>query len=516
MKLNSNEISNYILSRKRKNSNLSVRLLAKEVSSKFNTNISKSAVSLLLNKAKLSSPVGRKVATVFRPAGETAGAGFSLLLGANYLLGLSKILANSVKAANPILRLKSDTISALSEAWLMSKAIYNIPLGKIENYSKNDLWFIIGKKANKGILKKYIDALNFMQPINLQLVRELSHILQDVHYFKFRLADGSEICLDGQQKTIWRDQKIPLNFCITIDIANSYMNSIFLEGAPFIIMSAKPESVLGEELADFIFCLDGSSANKRIREIEFISPNGHAIKEIPFVPPQRRRFLVGVWPWQYKPIGEIEKRKAPGKFVLEPLGQEFFFVEEQIRFTQHVDNNEVMLRLIVIKSGENGPARMGILTNLGEEQTAGQIVERYIRCFPQVEASHMFFLNAVKSPLYFEDFISSEKILADAKKILESADPDAFFTNLVDILHLFAKRCFFPADCAVWSLLKMRELFYKQPGFIKRDMASDILFNLNNINKIQQNEHLIQAATRFNEMPIFDEIGRKLWLSVQP
>ena len=513
-KINSS-IRNYILQRKRRNSNISIRALANETSSKFNIKLSKSSVNILIKQAKLSSPVGRRVSTVFRPAGASTGAGFSLLLGANYLLGLSKILANSIKKTNPLLRLKSDTISALSEAWLLSKAIYNVPLEKIENYDKNDLWFIIGKKANKGILKKYIDALNIIQPINLQVVTELSHVLQDVHYFKFRLSDGSQYFLDGQQKTIWKDSKIPLNFCTTIDIANSYINSIFLKEEPFLLMSAKPESILGEELSDFIFSLDGSSANKRIRGIELISPRGEAVKEIPFVPPQRRRFLIGIWPWQYKPIGELEKRNAMGKLVLEPFTEEFFFVEEKIRFSQHVNNNEVTLRLIVIKAGEKGPARIGILTNLDDGQHASEIAERYIRHFPQVEASHMFFLNTIKTPLYFDDFISSEKILANAKKIQESATPDELFANLVDVLNIFAKRCFFPADCSGWSLLKMRELFYKQSGFIKRDMASDILFNINNSNKLQQNNYLTQAATRFNEMPIFDEAARKLWLSIQ-
>jgi hypothetical protein len=62
----------------------------------------------------------------------------------------------------------------------------------------------------------------------------------------------------------------------------------------------------------------------------------------------------------------------------------------------------------------------------------------------------------------------------------------------------------------------MRELFYKQLGAIKRDMSSDVLFNINDGNKLQQNSILSQAAARFNEMPVFDEAARKLWLTIQP
>lgn len=62
----------------------------------------------------------------------------------------------------------------------------------------------------------------------------------------------------------------------------------------------------------------------------------------------------------------------------------------------------------------------------------------------------------------------------------------------------------------------MREFVYKQPGLVKRDLSEDILFNLFDINKLGDKD-LIRvinfAAVKFNETPIYDFSGRKLWIT---
>lgn len=509
----SHEIESYIIQRKKKNPDLSCRSLTLDARSKFNIYLSKSSINRIIKAGELSSPVGRRVTKVFRPYGQIQGAGFAFLHGAGLLLGLPRILANICKKIHPSMRLKLETLEAISEAWIISKAIYNVSLEKIEEYDKSELWFITGRKINKGLLRQYIEIFKSMQPINYQLVRELTHILQDVHYLKFTMSDGSQYCIDGQLKSVWRDSKIPVDFCVTIDTADSYINDIFFRNEPMVITSARPESMLGEEISDFIFSCDAKSAAQRIRKIEFFSPKGELVKEIPFIVPGRRKFIMGIWPWQYKTITQLEKIRATESFLHEPLRQEFCYMEDKIIFTQHTQNIDVMLRLIIIKSDKNGPARIGILTNLDpEEWSASSVVEHYVRRCPNFEAGHSLFLKATKNPLYFEQFISSEKILASSKKIIDTQDPDGFFSVLVELLNIFAQRVFFPADCSTYSLLKMRELFYKQRGLIKRDLAEDVTFNIFDSNELTENDLLNSAAIKFNEAPVVDFSGRKLWI----
>lgn len=514
----SKSIKSYVLHRKRNNIELSCRELAAEVTSKFNISVSKSAVNSLVRSAKLSSHVGRKVNKIYRPSGEAENVGFSFLLVANLMLGFSRILAKIIKKTFPAMRLKMETLEAISEAWIMAKALYNVPLRKIEDYyNKDELWFITGRKVNKGLLRQYIGAVNNLQLIKNQLVSELSYLLQDVQSLKFILADGAEFCLDGHLKSIWSKVKIPINFSTTVDIAKSYVNIIVKAEDPLVVFNAFPESVLSEELSDFIFSLDGSLPQKRIRRIELITPQGVIIHEVPYVIPEKRKFIVGIWPWQYKRISELDKNPSEGRFFFEATKEEIHYSQDTINFAQHIHNKQIMLRLISIRGGREKPALQGILTNMeAEEVTAREVAQIYLRHWPNPVGSHRLFLNAVKTPLYAEDFISSEKLLKIAKKLLNVDDADDLFSVLVEICDCFSRREFFPSECFSWSLLKMRELVYRQRGSITRDMAEDIVFNILKIKELQESKIWDTAVIKFNENFFLDWSGRRLMCISHP
>lgn len=506
------EVKTYVLSRKSKNHEVSCRRLAEDASARFKTRISKSSINNILKESRLNSPVGRSVSKVFRPAVDAVGAGYCFLFGANMMLGLSRILASTIKKAHPLVRLKPDTLEAISDAWLMAKAVYNVPLEKIEDYHKNEIWFVVGRKANKGLLARYIESFKYLQTINNQIVSELLHVLQDVRFLRFHLADNSQYLIDGQFRSIWKEEAVPLDFCTTIDIADSYINRIFFGGEPIVIFNARPENMLGEEISNFIFSIDGSSSHQRIRRIELVSHKSNAIKEIQFIVPERRRFILGIWPWQYKAISDLEKKPAAGKVIIEPTGTEFYFSEEAVKFVQHTHNVELMIRLIIVKLSREGPARIGFFTNLDQDQwDTKRVVEHYLRSWPNPESGHKIFIKASKNPEYAEEFISSEKIFETAKKIGASHDPDTVFATLVEILNEYSKRTFFPSECANWGLLKMRELFYKQNGHIKRDMSEDITYKFMYNNELEQKNFFDFACVKFNESRIFDFSGRKLW-----
>ncbi|MBI5873194.1 MAG: hypothetical protein HZB36_03520 [Candidatus Omnitrophica bacterium] len=509
-------VKNYVISRKKKNHDLSCRKLANETSEKFNINISKSSISSILKAARISSPVGRNTERIFRPDVESAGAGYAFILGASLLLGVSKIISEAVKKAHPLIHLKSDTLEAITEAWIMAKSIYNVPLEKIEDYRTNEMWFIVGRKINKGLLRRYIEALKTLQAVNYQIVSDLMHTLQDVHYMRFTLADNAQYILDGQLKGVWKEPNIPIDFCTNIDITTSYVNRTFFGPEPIVIFNSKPESALGEEVSNFIFSIDGASAAQRIRKIEIVSPNSNVIKEIPFIIPERRRFIIGIWPWQYKAVADLEKRAATGRVIHETMQREFYYVSDSIKFVQHANNIEVMLRLIVLKSTKDGPATIAILTNLDEEEwDVKRVIEHYLRRWPNPEAGYKLFLKSTKNPGFFDEFISGEKIFEVAKKISATTDCDALFSVIVEVLNEFSKRTFFPRGCSNWSLLKMREIFYKQQGRIKRALAEDVLYNILLSNMLEQKEFFNCAAVKFNESSIFDFSGRKLWILPQ-
>jgi hypothetical protein len=509
-------IKSYILRRKKQQPDIACRTLSIEASAKFNIKISKSSVNSLLKAELLSSPKGRRVQLIFQPCGVSSNVGFSFLYGASLLLGLPKILSEIIVENHPAIKLKRASLEAICEAWILAKAMYNVPLERIENYSKNEIWFILGRKSNKAHLKYFIDTLKLLQVINNQLVTRLLEGFQDVHFLKFTLADGSQFFLDGQLKSVWKDKNIPLNFCVTIDKIEGYVKFSFSGSDPLLIFSARPETMLSEETNNFIFGLDGSSPSKRIRKIEVFSPNGEVVNEASFVMPQRRRFIIGVWPWQYKAIAELEKIPAQGSVTCEVRNSNIHYLEDVALYLQHAENNEVVLRVIVLKATKNGPARIALLTNLeAREWDTEKVVREYLKNHFDFETEHKLFLETVKTPLYFEDFLSCEKISKVVKRLGEAKETDDFFSTLVDILNIYAQRLFFPPECCRWSLLKMKELFYKKKGHVKRDMAEDVLYKLFIDNVLDEKKVMEYATEKFNELNIQDPFSKKLWLVTQ-
>ncbi len=509
----SDEVRRYAISRKLRNPDLGCREIASSASERFNIKISKSSINSILVSEKLRSPRGRGVSKVHRPSSELDGAGFVFLLGASLLLGLPAAIAKTVKKLNPFSGLKPATLETISEAWLMSKAIYNTSLDKIADYSKNELWDLIGKKVSLGSLKRYLSSLKMMQLFNSHIFSELSAILQDAHIVKFSMADGSFYLVDGKFCGLWDQKIVPFGFSTNISFASSYINSVVVENEPLVIFNVNPEGVLNPTLTNFVFSFSGKSAEKSIVKAEIISPKGVVIKEVAFIISGKKKFVVGVWPWQYKAISEFEKKAPSGVFYLDTTGEAYPFVDEEIRFSQHIRNNEVKLRMIVIKNPDSGAARIGILTNIDRTEGSGKdVVRLFVRRWHDFEGSRERIIRALKKPPYLEDFVLGERILDFSKKILTAEGPDEAFAILVETLHLFSQRAFFPSEVSGWGFFKMRELFYKGQGNVKRDMADDILFNILKINDLHQFNFIHEAADRFNELSIIEPPGRKLWI----
>ncbi|MFH0876830.1 MAG: hypothetical protein V1863_01220 [Candidatus Omnitrophota bacterium] len=463
----------------------------------------------------LSSPVGRRVSASAKLESELDVAGYVFLLGANRLLGISSLLASAIKKSHPGIRLKIDAIEAITEAWIMAKALYNIPLEKIEDYSKSELWTLLGRRISQGLLKEYIETIKMLQLVNNEMVMEISSKFEDINFFRITLANGTKYFLDGQLKSIWKDEKIPVNFYATYLMANSYKKNGFFGNGPIIVFAPRPEKMLGEEVLDFILSIDGAVASKRLRKIEGLAPSGKIVHEESFLIPERRRFIIGAWPWQHKSIQEVEKKPAPGRFVLEALGREYFCQEEPLKLSQPIHNEEVTIRQIVLKQGNQEPATIGILTNL-EKNTwpTERVIRAYLERFSDIEQERDSVLDYIKNPSYLEDFVSAEKMRSEAKKLNEARDPEQLFSIIVEILHQFTKRAFFPPSCGGWGFLKMRELFYKQRGLVKRDFVNDVLFNLFCDNKLENFKYEKDAAMRFNGAKILDFSGKKIWVKI--
>ncbi len=408
--------------------------------------------------------------------------------------------------------IKAETVPSLVEGWLLARAIYNVPLEKIASYSKKELWDIIGYKFSKANFENFLAAFEFSQDIGNKLVTYFLNNIKDVSSIKFTLSDGSIFHVDAKGCYVWPAKKIPQNFSLSLLFLDSYVNSFLEAKEPLVVLSAHPDGgAQARELLDFILAMEGSVAEKRIRRIDFFGPDGRSCREISFVLPLRRRFVIGTPPEAGKAVDPFQKVGGLN-FIFEPFGKLFFVSEEQHKIPQPIANKEVIVRRIHVKSSDPG-LRISLLTNLDpKDWTAIEVAESYLRRFGNFQEYLMLASEWAKNPGYADDFVSAGRFLAHALRLKEARDLEHLFVSLVEVCDFFAKMSFLPPSCRQWSLLKTRELIYKHPGTVKRETAFDVLFNILKTKELEQIRILEYASILFNSFPVSEKSGRKIWI----
>jgi len=514
-KFNQN-VKRFILETRKRNSDYGVRKLADLAFGKFGVKISKSTVNNIIKSAKLSKPVGRSVLKTYRFSGELYGAGYAFFVGAMRLLGIGEKVGAISSEMGLCMGIKPETVPSLFEGWLLARAIYNVPLEKIAGYSKKELWDIIGYKISKANFEAFIARFEFSQDIGNKLVTNFLGSIKDVNSIKFSLSDGSIFHVDARSCYVWPAKKIPQNFSSTLLFIDSYVNSVMEAKEPFIVLMSNPEgSVQAKELLDFILAMEGSVAEKRIRRVDLFGPDGRACREISFVLPLRRRFVVGIAPEIGRTADPFQKLGGVN-FIFEPFGKLFFISEDSYKIPQTIVNKEVTIRRIHVKSSDPS-LRISLLTNLDpKDWTASEIAESYLRRFGNFQEYLMRASEWAKNPGYADEFVSAGRFLAHSLRLKETKDLDHLFSCLVEVCDLFAKMSFLPPSCRQWSLLKTRELIYKQPGTVKRETAYDVLFNILKTKELEQIRVLEYASLLFNSLPASEKSGRKLWIFLSP
>lgn len=508
-------IKSLVIATKKANKTIGCRSLAEHLFSKCHIKISKSSINKIIREAKLSRTVGRPVSRSFRNSAASKWAGYVFLLGADRLLKFSAKIAEIFCKIHPEIHHKFETMETVCQALILSKAFFNVPLEKMMEYNKEELWQLLGKKVNKRLLKQFVEQFNNLQPIKEQLVRELSTCFQDVHCIKIVLQDDSSYFFDGQLKSIWLNRDVPVDFCITHDSAMDYIKNYIDSDAPWLIFDAPSGEALAHIFSLFILSFEKSEANVYVKNMHFIGIKGDVIFSYEPVHWKGKNFIIGVDPAQHRLVSEFSREVQWQKENLQEIGQELFYSEKTVIFPQHIVDKNVMIRLIIVKGKEGDFTQRGIFTNLdANEWDTPSVIKAYVKKCPDFEKSPVLYQNIKKTPIYVEDFLSMEKIYLRLQKIHNCAQLEDVLTIFVDILDLFVKRSFFGQSCQGWSLLKMRELFFKQDGYIQRDLSDFIVYKLFGSNMLRDKTLLIEAVLKFNEQPVADADGRKFWLEI--
>lgn len=505
----------FIINQKQKFPDMSCRKLAAVVSKKFNIQLSKSSVTSILNKEKLSSPVGRRTKQRINLQGEIEHGGFSILQAIDYQLDISRIAAEVLVSQHPSVskELLSD-IENVIQGLIIFKSIFDLTIESTRCYNNNEIWTLVGRRPTRATYNRIFNMMQSSQLFAEDLVRELKTQLIPISGFRFQLRDNSNFFVDAQLQSIW---KMPLKrgiFTTTYYRAMSYINK-FISGENILpIFNVQGTNIYSSEVLDFISALNAQNISKRIKQVELLDSDSNVIETRSISDSEKRFFLLGFWPWQLEAISEFERRPAKKRLSWRDCGVEYYYQIEEISLSQHLVAQELKYITIILKSSSVGAVRMGILTNIPQDIIHNYLSLRELYHWIAPEDRYKEFIKKTK-----ESAAEHPAFLPDSIDSLKEIDKENYLDNIFEMLnqiifYQFQNR-FLPESCSSWSPLKLKDVFLRQKAIIERSREF-IIHNILISNELCKEADLKYICQRLNEPGLRDSHDRFLWFTLTP
>ena len=498
----------YIISLKYKHPEISCRTLALEASKKFGIKLSKSSVNNIIIKEKLSCPVGRRTKQEVGIGGEIEYCGYSVLRGVDYYLDVSKtaaeVLINLVPSTSRILLKDAESVI---QGLIIFKSIFDVTLDFTNCYNNKQVWALIGRRPTKTAYNRIIKMIQSSQLFVNELVRELRKRLMPISGFRFQLRDDSSFFVDAGLQTIWQTPVKKEPFFTTYYRANSYINKFISYERVFSVFNILESSIFSPEILNFIVGFDSQDSSRQIKQIELLDPENNIVDNQLIRGSEKRLFLLGFWPWQLEIMSEFERKPAEHKLTWSDFRLEYYYQIEEVSIPQHLVAQDVRLIAIILKNSPLGAARFGILTNIPRDIISNFLSYKELYHWVSPEDRYKDFIKKSKWAVSMNVFSLSSTVLS---KGIKNENPlDEIFQMLSQVIfHQFQQR-FLPQDCSSWDPLKVKEVFLRQKGTIKRSKESTA-YNLLFDKELCKESDLKYICQRLNEQGIRDGDGRMM------
>lgn len=516
------QVKEQIVTLKKSNPNISCRGLSVAIFEKFHIKVSKSSINSLFKEAGLSLPVGRRsikkklefkvedkvqVEAKVKDEGEVEGLGLVLLKAMDYLLAGSYHLAERFKKSLPP---ETTNILAKTEALLY---LYAAKL-----YQKSqltcDISLLTGSEQGLSEEESQVFLNNLKQ--DKGLYSDMLEIITDscwqVRCMKVNLADGSVFYLDGQMHTVWSSQYLPHDFSATLNNVKGYINKYFIENKPVILFSNPGSDTPTREFFDFILSAD--SGEKSVSRLTLYGNKLEEIGAIRAVQPQRRFFILGLWPGQFSRFCKISIPDEFKPVYLEGLRKNFYVSSGEVTLSQPETKQKITRRGCAIKEGLGGQVKIIVLTNMPQEEISDEELMRvYLSRWPNLEEGFQDFNRKVELFTYTAAVSQASFDMPDLVKEAPE-NIDTLFKYYSGSLDLYLKQSFFPPGYAENDLFAVAERFYGlKAKIIAEKKLIRIVFCLPD--RYAFLEDLNYMCRRMNEREILTSTGKKLWFSVQ-
>jgi len=541
------EIIDFILRQKKVNPGLSCRGISALIKQEFLINLSKSSINAIIKSAGLSMPVGRRQRrkkrspqlpaapapvpeqvesppqipaereieeepqiTVEKEAEEPYEAectGAILLKAVDCLIGASPRIAKAVKThlAHP-----ADDLLAKTEA-LIYLPLFNISKDEKDN-SLAGLWPLLGKELSLEGILSYLQFLQGVRAINLEILKVIPDIFQEVRCVKIFLSDGKIVYLDGQLRTIWSTPYVPYNFSATLYNAECYINRHLYGDSPFVLFMAPGDDAPTEEFFNFILSLDGKERD--MVKMIYYGNKLEELKAVPLMSVKKHFFVFGLWAWQFRGCRKVNKIGEFKPFNFAGLKKDFVVAEIEVILSQPYVRQEIKLRGYAVKTTLQEQIPLIILSNFPAHRTnPEEMISLYLSHWPNLQEGFEDMKRKIELFTYLgasQRFFSVQGLQPDKAYLFEKKE---IFDYCLQTLDSYFKWHFLPLGYEDKDFSTIKERFYSLKAILKKDEAH-ALATFKPPQGYQHLKELEYTCRRLNEREICLGDGRRLWFEV--
>ena len=438
---------------------------------------------------------------------ETQCSGAILLKVADCLIGGSYYITEAIRTR--LNRQENDLLAKVESLIYLPlfEAINGTPVKELP-----ELWSLIDKKFVLEDLLSYLVELQKVNALSFDTSRIISSAFQEVTCVRLILLDGSGFYLDGQLHTIWSTPYLPYSFSATLYNIKSCINKYFQENTPFVLFMAPGYDMPTKEFFDFMLSLD--SIEKTVIRLTLFGSRLEELETIELKNVQKRFFVFGLWPWQFR---ECRKVKAIGDFkpfYFEPLKKDFYIAPVEIELSQPNINKRVTLKGCALKLNLNEKIRLVVLSNLPSERASlKELVNNYLSHWPNLEEAFQDFSRKIE---LFTYTANSQRFFSSENQFLSQGlggGIKGLFEHYLKTLDLYVRWHFLPLGYEDKDFSTIKKQFYDLKASLKKQ-KDHILVTFQPPLDYPLLKDLRYAVNRINERKAIFPDGKRLWLSV--
>ncbi|MCX5695857.1 MAG: hypothetical protein NTW18_04230 [Candidatus Omnitrophica bacterium] len=420
-------------------------------------------------------------------------SGIILLEAADYIIGASKLIAAAIKSRLP------DAPGNLED--LVENLIY-LPLFQ--------------EKAEKAFIDKlsgYLEKIENIKVINLDISRIIASSLQEARCVKVILSDGANLYLDASMYSVWSSPHIPYDFASPIHNLKKYINQYFNEDYPLVIFNAPGYDMPSQEFFNLLEALDG-----RGNAITNLVISGNKFEELEVLPvnqAKKRFFVFGVWPWQFTECRRVKNLGEFRLFRLEEQNKDLYIADIEMELRQPTKAKQIVLNGCVLKTSLTEKTRLVLLSNFSVgTKKAEELVALYFNHWPNLEEAFQDYSRKIELFTYTANsqrYFSAENINLGLAQVSTVKD---LFASYLAAIDAYVRWHLLPSGYEDKEFTATRERFYNliaEPTRKKRSCLMKFVLPP----AYAFDKDLSYLCRRINEKEVVLSSGHKLYLTTE-